>query len=538
MLGKDRKVFVLGVVVSSFALMTTLKAQNYSYESNFKPYVRSGAEVFEKAKVEVMPLSGSYKKSNSFDLDNISSDDVVVSYSNDRYPVNKVHSKRKVMRIGSSANSFRDSSSSGDWVVKIGEEEVNFVGGVNDKHENLGDLTQARNLQYGNLQMDEIAVGQDLASVKTITTNNDMYTLTDNKVVDEVELFNDNQSQYQEVEKITKRMKEQKSYPWVRSETARGPVSNNINSQNTYSDAYRNQKVQNPWANAGNNNFSFDTVPLRSVSASVNQYDVEDVSVKKIVSKSPAVSQKTIISQKMNNITMQERQQAYVSSHENYSSVSAVVDDGNYENIEKYSEFDRYAQGTSAERFTEGAQPVVESVKKGSAKKQNRPLLVPIKEDIIVSNNISESSGVTAEYKVDVVSVPASVVAPISNAQKDDGNISLTELKINFKPSKSDLSVKTVRWLKEFSKKAVLNFENIIEIKISPNMPYLQNERLLMLRGVLTANGVYDQQIRVVTTRRAADSVIIKVIEAEDEDSVEQNPMNYAEKEEAYYYYY
>ncbi len=234
---------------------------------------------------------------------------------------------------------------------------------------------------------------------------------------------------------------------------------------------------------------------------------------------------------------------------------------------EDVASFESYADGASSDRFeleTVEVKPVlkqkieavrevpvvaaveekVEAVKTVEEKK--RPLLVPISEprqakeakpELVELNAFGDNTGVVAEYKVDVV--PAKPIVPINPvvAEDVDDNISLTELKINFRPFKSDMSVKTVRWLKEFSKKAAVNFDNIVEIRVSPNLPYLQNERLLMLKGILNSNGVYDQQIRVIANRKSADSVIVKVI---INDDVEELPeiVNYQDLNGSYYYYY
>ncbi len=172
-------------------------------------------------------------------------------------------------------------------------------------------------------------------------------------------------------------------------------------------------------------------------------------------------------------------------------------------------------------------------------KEEKKPLLVLVEDE---GNRTANSFD---EYEVEVVPVSnLALTKPVEKAENisDANSISLSVLKINFRPKKSDLSVKTMKWLKEFSSKVSADFDNIVEIKVSPNLPALQIERLLMLKGILNDNGVYDEQIRIIANRKPVDSIVVKVIEKE-EFAIPEKSTSISEIEnqphfDNYYYYY
>lgn len=92
-----------------------------------------------------------------------------------------------------------------------------------------------------------------------------------------------------------------------------------------------------------------------------------------------------------------------------------------------------------------------------------------------------------------------------------DPSMPLNEIRLNFDPHVTDLSVQNIKWLREFAKKARQSDLPMVEVRISSLRPEMQSARYDMVLRTLTNNGLYEEQIRPIITERHPDSFVVSL---------------------------
>ena len=117
-----------------------------------------------------------------------------------------------------------------------------------------------------------------------------------------------------------------------------------------------------------------------------------------------------------------------------------------------------------------------------------------------------------------------------------DPNMPLNEIRLNFDPHMTDLSVQNIKWLREFAKKARQSDLPMVEIRMSSLRPDMQAARYDMVIRTLTNNGLYEEQIRPIITERHPDSFIVSMAKKNQSTRLQQLKMDdiYADSDDPF----
>ena len=92
------------------------------------------------------------------------------------------------------------------------------------------------------------------------------------------------------------------------------------------------------------------------------------------------------------------------------------------------------------------------------------------------------------------------------------------EIKVSFYKNASHFSGQTIKWIKAFSVSAMNDPRLVVQVRLSTQMPGVQQKRLSIIQNALIGNGLSPHQIQVIFTNRPADSLVLRTI-VKPEDS-------------------
>ena len=86
------------------------------------------------------------------------------------------------------------------------------------------------------------------------------------------------------------------------------------------------------------------------------------------------------------------------------------------------------------------------------------------------------------------------------------------EMRVTFYPRESAFSGQTLKWVRAFALAAIQDPRLIVEIRASCAEADLQDERLKLVKGVLTGSGLSTHQIVVNYTNRPVDTMLLRAV--------------------------
>jgi hypothetical protein len=143
----------------------------------------------------------------------------------------------------------------------------------------------------------------------------------------------------------------------------------------------------------------------------------------------------------------------------------------------------------------------------------DKPLLLPLaaraekvtSEDVEILEEEPEKKTVSAVEK-------------ILQKGKDAYKLLPNEIKISFRPDNADISGQTLKWIRAFASQIVQDPTKYVEMRVSAyGLAGIQSRRVLLLKGTLLGSGLNPSQIRIVSTPRDSDSIVLRIMEKEDD---------------------
>ena len=117
----------------------------------------------------------------------------------------------------------------------------------------------------------------------------------------------------------------------------------------------------------------------------------------------------------------------------------------------------------------------------------------------------------------------------------DDKDIITTEMRLTFKPSSSEISAQSVKWIKDFGQRAKLDIQNAIEVRMSNLDQEIQEKRFALIRSALLGVGLQEVQIIPVVTDRTPHTIVLRMIVLPEEGYTEYTTELGGVKERMYY---
>lgn len=157
-------------------------------------------------------------------------------------------------------------------------------------------------------------------------------------------------------------------------------------------------------------------------------------------------------------------------------------------------------------------------------KVQKKKLLLPLKparETVELEEDLSDVKPI---YKV-ISSTMADKVLSEAREQTENGLLMPHDIKVSFYPNSTEFSGQTIKWIKAFSLRALNDPRYIVNVRLSRENPTIQQKRLFVIQRLLKNSGLSTHQIAVDYVDRPTDSLVLRMVEKQEDVEVRQVQM-------------
>lgn len=143
----------------------------------------------------------------------------------------------------------------------------------------------------------------------------------------------------------------------------------------------------------------------------------------------------------------------------------------------------------------------------------DKPLLLPLAARV---EKVSQEEAEILEEEPEKTTV--SSAEKILQKGKNAYKLLPNEIKISFRPDNAEISGQTLKWIRAFASQIVQDPQKYVEMRVSAyGLAGIQSRRVLLLKGTLLGSGLNPSQIRIVSTPRDSDSIVLRIMEKEDD---------------------